>query len=138
MTNKSLLAILGILVLGFAMGFLTAGYFTKKHVRHIHKIGTAKGFQEQFLRTVTLGTTQKEKLLPLLENYGTQFQEIHVNFKKQRATLIDDLQQELEKELNESQQESAKEFYKKLKRPRRHKKKHKKKKDHSENKKKQE
>lgn len=123
---------LGILILGFAMGFLTAGYFTKRHVKHIHKIGTAKGFQEQFLHTVSLEEAQKEKLLPLLETYGTQFQQIHINFKNQRVTLVDDLQQELAKELNESQQESAKEFYKKLKRPRRHKKKHKKKQDTTE------
>jgi len=112
---KSLLAMLSLVIIGFAGGFFTHRYLMQQKIEAIKKQGVHRGFQEHLFRVIDADEKQREKLEPLLQKFAEKLGTIYHGMRAQRAAIMDSLEVALAPELTEVQNEQLREFIGRLK-----------------------
>lgn len=100
---KVILAVAGILLIGFTAGFLTNRHLVQQRVHELRRIGEGKGFGELFLNRIEAEPEQELHLREVFEAYGPRFRELGATHRQERSQLADSLFEELTPLLTEDQ-----------------------------------
>jgi len=114
---KSILAIIGILLFGFAIGFITSGYLAKHRFDKKRSKDFGKRLEEHLYRRLELDDKQKEATAPVVQKYMKIIKEHHDSTHKSRLSIFDSLQVELTPTLNEDQKVELSKTIERLKIP---------------------
>ena len=108
--TKTILAMIGLVAIGFAGGFFTHAQLTRHHLKQVVKERTIPGFEERLFRVVRLTDEQKEKLSPVVKEFAKDLHRIHSHTRIDRKEVFDSLQVVLEDELTDKQMERFRRF----------------------------
>lgn len=112
---KTILAMLGLVLIGFFAGFFLHRHLTHLHLERVSESGTAEGFREQFYSIIQPTNEQKQQIQPLIEDHIEKMRNLNREFRDNRTVLINDLHHHLEHHLDTHQMERFKEFSRRLK-----------------------
>jgi|GEM_PF-1115765 len=93
----------GILLIGFAIGFLVSGRMIKSRVDHLRSYYTTNGFNNQLMRVINPTPEQSDEIEPILEKYAKMNHDLLMDFKEEQHDLFLELKDELEPLLNDTQ-----------------------------------
>ncbi len=93
----------GILLIGFAIGFLVSGRMIKSRVDHLRNYYTPNGFNSQLIRVIRPTPEQSDEIQPILEKYAEMNHDLMMDYKEEQHELFLELKDELEPLLNETQ-----------------------------------
>ncbi|MGD8778313.1 MAG: hypothetical protein PVH88_05055 [Ignavibacteria bacterium] len=111
--TKSILAIIGTLLIGFVLGFMSNIFFVKSRfneVRDYHKKGRMIDY---FIRKLDLNDEQQLLIEPVLKKYNAKLKKNSEETKIKIIELMDSLKTELEPFLTEEQMEALNSRHKK-------------------------
>ena len=100
---KVILAVAGLLLIGFIGGFLTNRQLVQQRVHELRQLGEGKGFGERFLERIETEPEQELHLREIFEEYGPRFRELNASHRLERTQLADSLFQEVTPLLTEDQ-----------------------------------
>ena len=100
---KVILIVLGLLLTGFGAGFLTHRAMVGKQMENVRALGRGAGFGQHLLENIEATTEQKERLHPILKQYGRRMGDMTQETRQRRRTLIDSMHQEIKPMLNDDQ-----------------------------------
>lgn len=109
-TLKTVLAIIGLVLIGFVAGFFVHRQISKEMIREVSRMGQAKGLENHLLNRLQVDEEQKEILLPIIEVHSHKIDSLHRNLRRQRRLIIKDMHEEMKPHLNETQIEQLEEF----------------------------
>lgn len=112
---KTLLAILGLLLIGFIGGFFAHRILVEQQIRKLSGKRTARGIEHIFQKTIRPEEEQTATLEPLLEKYALRLSEISQVYHQQRLEVYDSLNIEVRPLLTPDQQERFDEMIDRLK-----------------------
>ena len=90
-TLKTILAIIGLILIGFFAGFFTHREMTMDRIQQIAAMTRGPGFQEQLLDKLEATTQQRQELDPIVQDYGKRLTTLHRESREQRKVVIDSL-----------------------------------------------
>lgn len=100
---KVILAVVGLVLIGFIGGFLTNRQLVQQRVHQLRQLGEGKGFGEHFLERIETEQEQELQLREIFDKYGPRFRELNVVHRQERSQLADSLFQEITPLLTEDQ-----------------------------------
>ncbi len=130
---KTLLAVIGLLLIGFVTGFFTQRYLTMQRIQALSNLRFADGFQTHLLNVIDATDEQEEVLKPIIKEFSMKMASLHVGFRQQRRSTIDSLHESLKGHLTQEQIEGLDYFTKRFKGPSRRNKKFKKRRNREKN-----
>lgn len=74
---KSILLILGTLVIGFVIGFLVSGRLTHQRIRKMVEMRRSKGFQKEMVAVIEPTEAQATLINPILDSFGERLDSMH-------------------------------------------------------------
>ena len=119
---KTALAVLGLILIGFLMGFQTNRYLMKQHLMKIAESRVGPKLQDRLIKHLDLDANQQEQALPILDSYTEQLTSVNRESMQRRSQLIDSMHNELKPILSIEQQEKLDKFSERMKRMRKRKK----------------
>jgi uncharacterized membrane protein len=114
---KTILAIVGLLLIGFVSGFISHRQLVKKEFTRVSKMGEAPVFRQHLLEVLAPNADQRTKINPILEAHSKQMMQVMQENRQKRKALIAQLETELEPILNDDQKKKLKQFNRRFKRP---------------------
>ncbi len=107
--NRAVWQAAALLVLLFLMGVAT-GWFvhsqlTRQHLERIRRMGSERGFVEQFYRVVQPDSAQRTRIEPLIEEFARQTEADIKAFRQTQRNRLDSLTKALEPILTPEQKE---------------------------------
>ena len=111
---KIVLAIIGLILIGFVAGFSVHRQMSQKIMHKLIEMREPEGFKEHFMDRLELDDEQRGKVLPVLEKYSPKISDLHRAFRKDRHELIDSMHQEIKPHLNSDQIEMMERFGKRF------------------------
>ncbi len=119
-TLKTVLAIIGLILIGFVGGFITHRQMIKQEVTKVRQLGEAPFFMRQLMNVVDPTEEQRAQLQPILRAHAKTMGEFMRENRNQRQTLIKDLEAQIHPILTEEQIKRLEHFHERFKRgPRR-------------------
>jgi len=103
MKIKSILIIATTLVIGFIIGFLTNGFFTRQKFEHFVRQGSHDAFKFRMMEIIQPDQNQVKDIEPILEKYARQANESIEVSKDKMKNLHQELLDELKPYLNNNQ-----------------------------------
>ena len=88
---KTILAVIGLVLIGFLIGFFTNRYLTIQRIHTLSKLGAPRGFQEHLLNVIDASERQKADLTPVIEEFSDKMGQIHKEFRGKRLEVLDSL-----------------------------------------------
>lgn len=114
---KTIIAMIGLVAIGFAGGFFTHRSMAKSHFERVARTGTPMGFQERLLDEVLkVDDAQRANLEPIVKEFGRKMGELHKGIRVERGALMDSLCTVISQDLREDQKERLQKFAKRQKR----------------------
>lgn len=104
MNTKTILAILGILAIGYVLGVLTAGIFVREKVEKVNRVMGGNHFEEMLIKNVHPTQEQLDKIRPIISNFEQEFKTTRRESREQMRTLVDSMHNNVKAELTEEQQ----------------------------------
>jgi len=93
----------GMLLIGFAIGFLVSGRMIKSRVDHLRSYYTPNGFNSQLIRVIRPTPEQADEIQPILAKYAEMNHDLMMDYKEEQQELFQKLKDELEPLLNDAQ-----------------------------------
>lgn len=115
---KIVLALVGLLSIGFIAGFFTHRIMAKKRIEKVRNLVRKDRFGTQLFEFIEATPEQRAQLDSLVKDNGRAMQSLYENFRKDRRELIDSLELNMAPHLTETQKAQFKEFRKHLSRKR--------------------
>ena len=97
--------IIGTLLIGFVIGFLTNGRLVKSRIDRMQSFYTEKGADRAFMRVLDPTPEQMEKVRPILQRHAQQNRELLTNHRVEQQALFIELENELRPFLTHEQME---------------------------------
>ena len=88
---KTFLAIIGLVLIGFLIGFFTNRYMTMQRIHTLSKLRKAQGFQQHLLKVIDASESQKAELKPIIQDFSGKMDQIHQEFRSKRHEIMDSL-----------------------------------------------
>ena len=116
MKNGTLvLALVSLVLLGFAAGYGTHFLLTKKHVEQVARLATGGGFTERMLHLLDPSEIQEAEILPILEQHEKMVDSLSGNYRDYRRHAMDQLRKELVPLLTVEQKDRLAEHFQRMK-----------------------
>ncbi|MEO0340101.1 MAG: hypothetical protein AAF242_12905 [Bacteroidota bacterium] len=115
-TLKTILAIIGLILIGFVGGFITHRQMIKKEVTKVRQLGEAPFFLRHLMDVVDPTEEQRLELQPILREHAKAMGEHMRENRDQRQTLIKELEEKIHPILTEEQIERLERFNERFKR----------------------
>ena len=103
MKSKSLIAILLTLIIGIVIGILSCTYMRNRKMKEFRSYASYEGFKYQALRIIDPTEEQKEKILPVIEEFSRKNQDLKIKYREEFIILMKDYKNELEPLLTKEQ-----------------------------------
>lgn len=113
-TTKTILAMVGLVLIGFLAGFFLQRQMTKHHFKKVKKMRTTQGLKEELFDAIHADEQQRTLLLPKIQPCIEGLNQVHQTFKEERTEWIDSLKKVLAPELSEKQKNELDGFTKRL------------------------
>lgn len=97
--------VIGILLIGFVIGFLTNGRLVRSRIEKIQNFYTEKGVDRGFIRALDLSPEQMEKIGPILREHAQQNRNLIDTHRAEQQALFLDLKEKIGPYLTEEQKE---------------------------------
>lgn len=107
---KNSLVIVITLLIGFALGILVSGRYTKARIDRLKNFYTEQGFNREFIRVLEPSPEQREELRPILRKYSELNRELLSTHKEEQVELFKNLKSEMWPYLTEAQKERLERF----------------------------
>ncbi|MEO1437178.1 MAG: hypothetical protein AAFV80_16675 [Bacteroidota bacterium] len=101
---QTVIIVITLLGLGFAMGMLTSGMLTKNRVKGLVEKRMPGGFERHMAETLNLTTAQKERIKPYLEAHAQVVRTSMMETRKRHRSSLDSLKTKIAPFLDEAQQ----------------------------------
>jgi len=95
--------IIGTLLIGFVIGFLTNGRLVKSRIDRMQSFYTEKGADRAFMRVLDPTPEQMEKIQPILRRHAQQNRELLNQHRGEQQALFLELEEELKPFLTQEQ-----------------------------------
>ena len=105
MKSKSVFAIIFTLIIGIVMGMLISSYMHHRNMKKFRSYSSFESFKVHFLKVLDPTEEQKEKILPIIEEFSRQNQELKVEYRKDFGDLMKEFKEELDPLLTKEQTE---------------------------------
>jgi len=102
--------IIGTLLIGFVIGFLTNGRLVKSRIDNMQSFYTEKGADRAFMRVLNPTPEQMEQIRPILHRHAQQNRELLGHHRSEQQALFVELEDELRPLLTEVQMERLEEL----------------------------
>ena len=116
---KTVIIVLVLLGLGFAIGMLTSGMLFQKKVKNMVKNQMPGGFERHMISTLDLTEVQQKEIKPFLEAHAEQKKEIFREPRMKHRARMDSLVQQISPLLEQEQQVKLEETINDMKRRKR-------------------
>jgi hypothetical protein len=113
---KTILAVIGILLIGYMIGFYTNRIIVKQRLEKVVKTRISPGFEHRLLDIIALDSSQYDILEPVVKKYGQRLIQVNRESKVQKALILDSLKQDLKDQLSEDQMERLEKVIHRMKR----------------------
>lgn len=113
---KPVLAIFGLLIIGFFAGFITHRQLTQKEVQRVVRLGEPPMFRERLLQALELDSAQEEQVEAILDEHMGEMRRLMRANQQSRRNLVMELEADLEPLLTPGQLESLRRFNRRFKR----------------------
>lgn len=110
--SKSLLALLGTLVLGFVIGVLASGFVRQQRVQKLERMPRHERFERVMKRIIQPTGEQQAALDTILETHFQRMAGVRESYEDRVFALFDSLHQDLSSLLTEEQQHRLREHLK--------------------------
>ncbi|HKK76419.1 MAG TPA: hypothetical protein VJ953_15170 [Saprospiraceae bacterium] len=114
---KTILAVFGLIMIGFMAGFVTHRQLVKKEMQRVVRLGEAPMFREHLVRQLDLNPKQKIQVQSILDKHVQQMRQLMQTNRQSRADLMHQLEADLKPILSEQQLEQLQQFNRRFKRP---------------------
>lgn len=114
---KTILAIIGLLLIGFLAGFVSHRQLVKKEFNKVAQMGEAPFFRDHLMETLAPTSSQEAELKKILEAHGERMMKMMQESRQGRRALATQLEEELMPILDEQQKKRLQEFNRRFKRP---------------------
>ena len=114
---KTILAIIGLLLIGFVGGFVSHRQMVKKEFNKVARMGEAPFFKERLLQAIDPTESQQAELDNILSAHGERMMKMMKENRAERQALVNQLEAALNPILDEDQKERLKAFNRRFKRP---------------------
>lgn len=116
---KTILTIIGLLVIGFTAGFFTNRELVKRHIQKVGEMGGGPRLHDYIYTAIEATDEQKEVLGPIIKEHGRELSKLMRETRTNRKEIMDKMFTAVREELTPAQQEQLTAFRKKyLKRKR--------------------
>ncbi|MEM1219350.1 MAG: hypothetical protein AAGH79_10575 [Bacteroidota bacterium] len=116
MKNGTLvLALVSLVMLGFAAGYGTHLLLTKKHIEQVARLATGGGFTARMIHLLEPTDAQEQKILPILAQHEKMVDSLSTSYHEVRRSAIDELRNDLELILTTEQKERLANHFKRVK-----------------------
>ena len=112
-TLKTILAIVGLILIGFVAGFLTNRQLTVGQINKVAKMRFAHGFEQHLYRLIEADETQIELLEPIVKKYAEEIADEHKISREKRKKIVDSLHAKIKPHLSTEQIDKLKSFSRK-------------------------
>jgi len=102
--------IIGTLLIGFVIGFLTNGRLVRSRIIQMQSFYTDKGANRAFIRVLDPSPEQMEKIMPILHEHAMQNRDLLFGYREDQAALFLRLEDELSPYLTDKQMEKLEEL----------------------------
>jgi Spy/CpxP family protein refolding chaperone len=102
--------IIGTLLIGFVIGFLTNGRLVKSRIDRMQSFYTEKGANRAFMRVLDPTPEQMEQIRPILQQHARQNKELLKHHRSEQQALFLELENELRPLLTDEQMEKLEEL----------------------------
>ena len=114
--TKTILAVIGLLIIGFFAGFTTHRQLTQKEVQRVVRLGEAPLFREHLLQALELDSAQEEQVEAILDEHLEEMRRLMRANQQSRRNLVQQLEADLEPLLKPQQLEALRDFNRRFKR----------------------
>ncbi|MEL6923435.1 MAG: hypothetical protein AAFO94_05245, partial [Bacteroidota bacterium] len=116
---KSILSVIGLLLIGYVGGFHHHRTIVKDQIRRIsdHRMEVGGRFTDRFFDHIDATEAQREILSPIIEQHLREMQVINKEMRSRRRPVLDSMRAEIEVHLQADQQEAFEAFMRKVRRP---------------------
>ncbi|MCF6170179.1 MAG: YhcB family protein [Bacteroidales bacterium] len=102
--------ILGTLIIGFVIGFLTNGRLVKSRIDRMQSFYTEKGANRAFVHVLEPTPAQMEKIRPILQEHAVENRDLLFTYREDQEALFLHLEDELRPYLTDEQMEKLEEL----------------------------
>lgn len=114
---KTVLAIIGLLLIGFVSGFVSHRQMVKKEFSKVARMGEAPFFRERLIQAINPTESQQVELDNILSAHSERMMKTMRENRAERQALVSELEAELNPILDDDQKARLKEFNRRFKRP---------------------
>ena len=118
--GKTILAIIGLLAIGFVGGFVSHRQLTKKEMHRVVKMGEGNIMVRHIYNMVDPTEEQQEALEPILRRHAKEMAQLMRATRDQRQTLIHQLEADIKPILSKEQLDKLHEFHHRFREHRSH------------------
>ena len=101
--TKSTLVIIGVLLIGFFIGFLTHFLIIRNRILDFKDVSKRNEINQLLIERLDLSEDQVEIVNPILDKYEMKFRQFGINARKEMAVIIDSLRSDLKPYLTKEQ-----------------------------------
>lgn len=113
--TKTVLVLIGTLVLGMVLGALLTGVFVRHRIHHLRQLRTPAGFTQEMMQAIEpTGPDQREALRKALKSHVQRMREIRERYRKELRAEVDSMHAAAEKLMTPKQQQRMREKMKEL------------------------
>jgi len=112
----TVLAMVGLVLLGFFGGFFTHRSMTRSHFKRVVRLGTERGFSDHLYRVLAVDSLQRQALDPIVERYAHRMEAHFEQSRRERRAILDSLQSEMDTLLNPDQRQRLERFLRRMER----------------------
>lgn len=116
-TLKTILALTGLLFIGFVAGFIVHRQMMLKEVKKVAEMQYAFGLTRNMAELIAAEDAQLEHIQPIITKYAQQIARNNREFREERKALLEAMEKELEPLLEKEQLEKLKRFNRRFRRP---------------------
>lgn len=98
--------VIGILLIGFAIGFLTNGRLVRSRIEKMQNFYAEKGVNRGFVRALDLTPEQMEKIGPIFQEHARQNRDLIDAHRHEQRALFLDLEEKINPFLTNEQKET--------------------------------
>lgn len=103
MKSKSVFAIISTLIIGIVMGMLISSYMHHRKMKKFRSYSSFESFKFHFVKVLDPTEEQKEKILPIIEEFSRKNQELKIEYRKDFVELMNVFKEELNPLLTKEQ-----------------------------------
>lgn len=108
MKTKSILALIGSLLLGLIIGFIISTQITQSRINNMLRLGMEEGFRNRMVEVINPTEDQKAKLDPIIDKYAQQNAQLTSEMRIEMGNQMRSFYKEIAPIINEDQKDRLK------------------------------